>query len=96
MHGQISAGNERKFTLNPRHFYLLTCANIHSGSIRADTTRVAIVTTGLSSVNTSTIKWITAEPASENVNISFAQDDWLELIVTVPASSWIVLGLSEL
>ena len=96
MSGQISSGNEKKFTLKQRHSYLLTFAVIGSGNAYSDTVSVVIIITGASSAHATAIKWITPEPEIKKANISFTENDQLELVVTTPEGSWIVLGLSEL
>ena len=96
MSGQMNAGDEKKFTLKQRHSYLLTFAVIGSGNAYSDTVSVVIIITGASSAHASAIKWITPEPEIKKANISFNENDQLELVVTTPAGSWIVLSLYEL
>lgn len=97
MSGQMNAGDEKKFTLKPKHSYLLTFAGIGgAGNAYSDTISVVIIITGASSALASAIKWITPEPEIKKANISFNENDRLELVVTTPAGSWIVLSLYEL
>lgn len=97
MSGQMNAGDEKKFTLKPKHSYLLTFAGIGgAGNAYSDTISVVIIITGASSALASAVKWITPEPEIKKANISFNENDRLELVVTTPAGSWIVLSLYEL
>ena len=97
MSGQMNAGDEKKFTLKPKHSYLLTFAGIGgAGTAYSDTISVVIIITGASSALASAVKWITPEPEIKKANISFNENDRLELVVTTPAGSWIVLSLYEL
>ena len=97
MNGQMNAGDEKKFTLKPKHSYLLTFAGIGgAGTVYSDTVSAIIIITGASSSLASAAKWITPEPEIKKVNIKFSEDDRLELVVTTPAGSWIVINLHEL